>query len=152
VGALIHRTGDIFTTRARAIGHGVNTAGVMGAGIAVQFRDRFPDMYVKYRILCQEGHLTPGSTFVHTIPSAGGDLYVYNIASQNAPGPHAQLIWLRDGVRAALRNARENGVTLVALPRIGSGIGGLDEAQVEATLESLIAGFPGIDLELWTYA
>lgn len=123
----------------------------MGAGIAAQFRKRFPTMYAQYRVLCQNGNLNPGETFVYEIPSHGGNLYVHNIASQDAPGPNARLEWLVSGVEAAILSTANKGIYLMAIPRIGSGIGGLNEAEVEAALEELVARYP-VDLELWTYA
>jgi O-acetyl-ADP-ribose deacetylase (regulator of RNase III) len=151
MGNIIHQTGDIFTTRARAMGHGVNTEGVMGAGIAAQFRVRFPEMYRQYRVLCQNGDLNVGETFVFHIPGQDQGYFLYNIASQDLPGPHAKMEWLEDGVRAALIHAEKNSIYTIALPRIASGIGGLNESEVEEALSLLVKEYP-VDIELWTYA
>jgi O-acetyl-ADP-ribose deacetylase (regulator of RNase III) len=124
MGTLVHHTGDIFTTQSKGIGHGVNVAGVMGHGIAVQFKQRFPDMYSAYNTLCRQGHLLPGETMIWE-PAPG--LFVYNIASQ----------------------ADENGLTTIALPRIGSGIGGLNEREVELLLSQTVAPFK-TSIEIWT--
>ena len=149
---LIHQTGDIFSTTARGIGHGVNVSGVMGAGIAVQFKNRFPEMYVLYRANCLDGRISPGDTFVWPIVLHEGakPLFVYNIASQERPGADATLDWLGQGVIKALAHAEQFGLDKIALPRIGSGIGGLDEAEVEALL-TVIAESSPVDIELWTY-
>ncbi len=143
---LIHKTGDIFTSNAKAIGHGVNVHGVMGSGIAVQFRTRFPDMYEAYKILCKKGELRPGAMMAWE-PMSGH--YVYNIASQDAPGPNASYAWLQSGVQAALIHASRHGVSTIALPRIASGVGGLDERQCEFILNGLALAGP-INIELWT--
>jgi len=151
---IIHKTGDIFTTTARGIGHGVNTEGVMGAGIAKQFKDRFPVMYIMYRANCLDKIMSGGDTFVWPIISeteGSLPLYIYNIASQEAPGPNAQLDWLRTGVIKAVAHADQMGLDVIALPRIGSGIGGLDEAEVEAVLTEIAASTP-VDIELWTFS
>ncbi len=145
---LIHRTGNIFDTDAPAIGHGINMAGVMGAGIAAQFRDRFPEMYEAYRASCQAGELKPGSAYPWQTEDGR---VIYNITSQVHPGPNASydnLIW---GVVAAIQDAAFRGLTSIALPRIGSGIGGLDERLVEVILSDL-ATRSDVDIELWTYA
>lgn len=142
---LIHKTGDLFTTEAQAIGHGVNTVGVMGHGIAVHFRNMYPDMYSSYRTLCREGNLRPGETMAWS----EGDKVIYNIASQDLPGPNAKLYWLIDGVWAALNHAADHGISTLALPRIGSGIGGLDQNDVESALK-LLAESASVDIELWT--
>jgi O-acetyl-ADP-ribose deacetylase (regulator of RNase III) len=151
---IIHKTGDIFTTKAQAMGHGVNIDGIMGHGIAVQFRNCFPDMYAAYKALCGTKKLAPGEAMVWDVPAPKGVLwetqYVYNIASQDRPGRNARLDWLRDGVIASLYHARDNGVKTLALPRIGSGIGGLDQNEVEAVLLELAESGP-TDIEIWTY-
>lgn len=149
---LIHRKGDIFTTNARAIGHGVNTHGVMGAGIALQFKNRFPKMYEAYREDCKNGKLRGGEVMPWAIGTDwGSDLMVFNIASQESPGDNATYDFLVSGVKTAIDICVLIGIPVLALPRIGSGIGGLDEAIVEGILESL-AKRTAVDIELWTYA
>lgn len=144
---IIHRTGDIFTTQARGIGHGVNVKGAMGSGIAIQFKERFPSMHTRYMSLCRVGTLTPGDVYAY---EAAMGYFVYNIASQNNPGADADLTHLRNGVQAALEHAELHKIFLIALPRIGSGIGGLDQNEVEQVLQELATASP-VDIELWTY-
>lgn len=149
---LIHRKGDIFTTNARAIGHGVNTHGVMGAGIALQFKNRFPDMYEAYREDCKNGKLRGGEVMPWSIKSSwGSDLMVFNIASQEQPGANAHYDFLISGVKTSLDICELVGLPVLALPRIGSGIGGLDENVVESVLLGL-AATSSVAIELWTYA
>lgn len=143
---LIHKSGDIFTTTAPAIGHGVNVHGVMGSGIAVQFRDRFPAMYEDYKVLCKKGSLKPGEMMPW---EAKPGMYVYNIASQDAPGPNARYEWLESGVKAALIHAAAHNISVIALPRIASGVGGLNERDCELILYNLaISSY--VDIEIWT--
>ena len=137
--------GDLFTSTADAIGHGVNCKGVMGAGIAKQFRARYPDMYQEYRRICAEGLLLPGE--IHTYTSPG--VRVINIASQEHPGPNANLYWLTTGVASALLYCKMQGLTTLALPRIGCGIGGLAWDDVYLALDNLTA-MTVVRLEVWT--
>lgn len=146
MGVIIHQIGDLFSTSAHAIGHGVNVDGAMASGIAVQFRDRFPEMHEEYKKLCKTGELAPGGLMVY---EAGPGLYVYNIASQDRPGPNASYEWLAEGFRRALAVAEADGLTRIALPRIGSGIGGLDARMVESMLSEIIQKSP-VSVELWT--
>lgn len=149
---LIERTGDIFTTDAGGIGHGCNVRGKMGAGIATQFRDRWPGMYEQYRYLCRDvaeaDRLKPGEIFPWFDPDSG--LWIYNIASQREPGRDARIGWLRSGVAAALSFASVHNVETVALPRIGCGIGGLCWDDVLAELAKMAEAGP-VDVEAWTF-
>jgi O-acetyl-ADP-ribose deacetylase (regulator of RNase III) len=139
------RTGDLFTSTADGIGHGVNTRGFMGSGIAPFFKRRYEGMYDAYRTACRAGHLHGGEAFIWPTPV----VTVYNIASQENEGRNARLSFLEDGVRVALTHADKNGVKTLALPRIGCGIGGLDWADVEPLLARVAADF-ACDLEVWT--
>lgn len=144
---MIEKFGDLFTSDAPAIGHGVNTHGKMGAGIAVQFRTRFPIMYYIYTELCADGTMVPGSV----LTDANSTPVVYNIASQDLPGPHARLEWLEEGLRTALADAHSRGLDRVALPLIGCGIGGLDEADVVPLMQQVESEYPSVTIELWRY-
>lgn len=148
MGELIFKTGDVFTSDAGAIAHGVNTQGVMGAGIAKQFRERYPDMYSQYRRECQFGRLQPGGMMAY-LPGHGEFGAVYNIASQRETGPNAKIEWLGAGVYYALKDAESRGFGKIAMPRIGTGIGGLDWEEVEPWLRGL-ARASNVDIEVWT--
>lgn len=137
-------TGDLFTSTAEALGHGANCRGLMGAGIAKQFRDRWPDMHSEYRKLCEEGLLKPGDVY----PYRAADRILINIASQEYPGPDAQLEWLAAGMAKALLYCADRGVKSLAIPRIGCGIGGLQWDDVRAVLETF--NDAPVVLEVWT--
>ncbi len=143
---LIHREGNIFDTEAPAIGHGINNKGVMGAGIALQFKQRYPDMYETYQIACEYGNVKGGQAYAWE----ADDFRIYNIVSQEEPGANASYDFLISGVQGTLKAMLWTGETVIALPRIGSGIGGLDEGLVEHIL-TYLAEHSTVDIELWTY-
>ncbi|UDL16399.1 ADP-ribosyltransferase [Microbacterium phage Zooman] len=149
---LIHREGDIFTTEARGIGHGVNLMGQMGAGIAAQFSARLPAMYEEYKDICARGALAPGDVHVWDFPVEAGQpsRHIFNISSQVAPGANAHYSLILKGVGRALRRADALGIGTLALPRIGGKIGGLEDTKVEGILHAL-AELYETDIELWTY-
>lgn len=143
---LIERHGDLFTSDAPGLAHGCNTEGRMGAGIAAQFRARHPEMYRHYADLCRAGDLIPGEVFMW-VPNDGP--VIFNLASQDDPGPHARLEWVDRSVRYALYEADAKGIERIALPRVGCGIGGLDWADVKRVLKKATADFD-CDLEVWS--
>lgn len=128
---------DLFDTDLPALGHGVNLQGVMGAGIAVGFRERFPEMMPAYREWCQ--YAEPGQALVYRVKDGR---YVANIASQRLPGRDARYEWLTTGLATAATDLMYSGVRDLALPWIGCGIGGLDQSAVRVILTLLerIAG------------
>lgn len=142
---LILKEGDLFTSNAPAYGHGVNTSGVMGKGIAPLFKHQFPGMFDKYRSACRNGALRPGEVFIWSASTP----IVYNIASQSTPGRTAQMDWLESGMDFALWDASKRGFRTLAVPRIGCGIGGLNWLQVEPLLARIASGY-STDLEVWS--
>lgn len=169
---LIELEGDLFNSTADAYAHGVNTEGLMGAGIAVAFKHQWPHMYSTYKTACKVHHLPPGETFVWDTQPTLSQLpcvrtpkmvaakqaeidaftnprWIYNIASQDAPGPNAKLEWFERGLLRALKHAEENEVKTIAMPRIGCGIGGLDWEDVRDIIEHY-AEKSTVDIEVWT--
>ncbi len=143
---LILREGNLFDTEASAIGHGINNKGVMGAGIALQFKKLFPEMYEVYASACRAGQVRGGGSYGWDTNS----YTVYNICSQEEPGANASYDFLIEGVIRTIQQMQWKSQTLLALPRIGSGIGGLNEGLVERILE-FCAEQTEVDIELWTY-
>lgn len=127
-----YREGDLFALDdVDCIGHGVNTKGVMGAGIAALFRRKFPGLYLQYVLWCDTHVLTPGGCMPWEDATTG--TFVFNIASQNEPGPDATVEWLSEGLNKAVQQAQAIGRGKLAIPRIAAGIGGLTWEQVQET-------------------
>lgn len=127
--------GDIFKLwdkgSVMAIAHGVNSRGAMGAGVAREVRKRFPGLYLQYMELCHGPDEFP-DCFAWNDPNT--DMWVYNLHTQREPGPNATEALIRKAVKSMDQHARKHGVTTVAMPWIGSGIGGLDWADVLVVL------------------
>lgn len=129
-------SGDLFENLDLfdGIGHGVNCKGVMGGGIAVEFRERWPEMYQEYKSLCEDEELLPGDIFAWKDERTG--LYIYNMATQFGMGPTkrgnppARYEWLEACLQKFFIDIDDNRIKKVAMPLIGSGLGGLDAAEV----------------------
>ena len=153
---MMERKGDLFDTDANYIAHGVNCKGLMGSGIAVQFRKRFPEMHAGYVERCRDGRLTPGSFWVSTGMLNGRTVFPLNLASQDEPGANARYGYLFSSL-AAFAAAATNPARLhmyggiVAIPEIGCGIGGLEWAKVKEILLCIERMWPEIEFEVWHY-
>lgn len=137
--------GSLFDSGEPAIGHGVNVYGVMGAGIAVGFRNIYPEMFEYYAAACREKTLQPGGVLYWNEKDKAS---VYNIASQDAPGSNASYEWLEGGLNRALAHAKRQGYTSIGLARIGCGIGGLTWDEVLPMYERLSEAH-GVDIAVW---
>lgn len=123
--------GDIFNTDGlSAYAHGCNCAGRMDAGIAVAFKKRWPRMFEQYELLCADGRFHLGDVFVWV----EGNETVYNLAIQEHWKKKSQLAALVKALRKMLGLANGAGIDRIGLPRIGSGLGGLDWPRVRKVL------------------
>ena len=154
---MIHKKGDLFTSDVVALGHGVNIAGLMGAGIAKTFKEKYPDNYYVYSQQCRVKGLRPGGALI--VPAAETDIksphverLIVNIASQDAPGPNARYEWVLKGALAAAKQLMSLGVFTCALPRIASDIGGLEWDKVQCLLVAVEDMVPGFEWEVWEFA
>lgn len=150
---LVLQEGDLFASGLPALAHGCNCQGVMGAGIAVQFRERWPRMYAEYRRRCSVGEFRLGDVMMWrdigwAMPFS--PVTIFNLATQDRPGPDARLDALTVSVARMLLLAGRNGITAVGMPMIGCGIGGLEWEHVNYTLEVLAARSP-VELIVHSY-
>lgn len=148
--SLIEKQGDVFTTHARVIGHGVNCDGVMGAGIAKRVRADYPKTYLSYKARCLKDGLEPGDIHV----TKEKELLILNMATQDRPGPSAQYHWVFECFfRAAkgLDPIREKYGNTIAIPEIGCGIGGLTWPNVSNIILTVEGIIPEVKFEVWHY-
>lgn len=135
--------GDIFAIEGVACyAHGCNCAGAMGKGIAVQFRDKFPEMYKQYKLLCKNGEYLPGDVFDYNY----GEGHVYNLGTQLTWRTKAKIEFIRASVSKMCELAIMDGVTKIAMPAIGAGLGGLIWNDVKEEIELISHRYPDVDL------
>lgn len=142
--------GDLFTANADAIGHGTNTKGKMGAGIAVLFKKKFPKMHDLYVELCDTfGDELGGRTYLYYNDNYSEQIsstFVANIFSQKKTGGNAEVGLLISALKDAymkLRFEAEIEAPHLAIPLIGCDIGGLDwTTEVRPAIEELMAELP----------
>lgn len=126
--------GDIFHTEGlSAFAHGVNCAGTMDAGVSVAFKKRWPRMFDEYRALCEDGRLHLGDVSVWS----EGEETVYGLAIQEHWKKKATLPAFAKALRRMVELAHNAGIDRVGLPRIGTGLGGLDWMRVKNILNEV---------------
>jgi O-acetyl-ADP-ribose deacetylase (regulator of RNase III) len=121
--------------------------GVMG-GLAASVEKRLPTMAAAYRAACRDGVFELGGVLVWYDEVTG--VWIYNLATQEQPGPDARLEAIATSIDAALTHAAEQQVDELWVPRIGAGIGGLKWADVRAVLATAAADHPDVDVVVIT--
>lgn len=134
--------GDLFQSGADVLVNAVNVVGVMGKGIALSFKQRFPANFGVYRDACSSGALQPGGLVVSEQLCA--PRWIVNVATKAHWRDPSRIEWVRDGLWALRAFLVEQRVGSVALPALGAGNGGLPWSEVKAEIESALAGLDAV--------
>lgn len=126
---------DLFELRVDALAHGCNTQGVMNAGIALEFKQRYPQMYQEYIRYCKTGLFNPGD--IHFYRSEDSKPHVINIATQLDRRTPAQLSYIERGFNNIESNYKAWGISSLGMPHIGCGLGGLDWQDVSKVVKKV---------------
>jgi O-acetyl-ADP-ribose deacetylase (regulator of RNase III) len=131
-----YKTGDIIAENAEALVNTVNCVGIMGRGIALQFKNAFPDNFKAYEFACQRGDLQPGRLFVFRTNQLSNPKYIINFPTKRHWRGRSRLADIDAGLEALVKEIRTLGIRSVAIPPLGSGLGGLDWPEVRARIEA----------------
>ena len=122
--------------------HGCNCAGAMGKGIALQFKDQFPKMYIEYKKLCKEGLFSLGDVFTYNYDNGT----IFNLGTQTTWKTKADINAVESSLIKMLSYAQQNNISKIALPKIGAGLGGLNWDDVKFVIDKVTKDYPKIDL------
>ena len=120
------KTGDILTEDADALVNTVNCVGVMGRGIALQFKNAFPENFKAYAKACKRHEVQPGRMFVFETGQLTNPRYIINFPTKRHWRGKSRIEDIDAGLRALQAVIREKRVRSIALPPLGSGLGGLN--------------------------
>ncbi len=132
---LTFTTGDLFDEPADIRVNTVNCVGVMGKGVALQFKERYPKMYEDYKAACDAGEVKPGTLHVWKVP--GGETIV-NFPTKRHWKQKSRYEDIDSGLEALHRFLKPLGQVRVALPALGCGHGGLDWEIVSTTIKGVL--------------
>ena len=145
--ALHYLTGNLLDSQAKSIVNTVNCVGVMGKGLAKQFKDRFPNNFQQYKTACTNNQVQIGKLFC-TYDHESKRTIINFPTKKHWQNP-SQLEWIEQGLKA-LRNYLENMGTSIAIPPLGCGNGGLDwRTQVQPLVHHYLAD---LDMDIEIYA
>lgn len=136
--------GNLLTADVDALVNTVNTVGVMGKGIALQFKRAFPDNFHAYHEACERGDVQLGRMFVVDRGVLGRHRFIINFPTKGHWRRPSRLEDIRSGLDALVESLAEHGITSVAIPALGCGNGGLDWADVRPLIEAACARMPDV--------
>ncbi|MEQ8674638.1 MAG: macro domain-containing protein [Aggregatilineales bacterium] len=140
--------GDLFQSPAKVLVNTVNTVGVMGKGIALQFKRLYPEMFKQYQQLCEQNMFEMGQLWIYKTPHK----WVLNFPTKNHWRHKSKPEYIELGLKKFVRNYEEKGINSISFPMLGCGNGELDwETQVRPLMEEYLGGLP-IDIYIHRYS
>jgi O-acetyl-ADP-ribose deacetylase (regulator of RNase III) len=141
-----YTTGNMLDAQAEAVVNTVNTFGVMGKGIALQFKEAYPENYDDYKAACDAKQVVVGKMFVTQNHALTGPRWIINFPTKQHWRHPSKMQFITAGLQDLRRVLTEKGIKSVALPPLGCGNGGLNWSEVRPEIESALADLPGIDV------
>lgn len=132
------KTGDILSEDAEALVNTVNCVGVMGRGIALQFKKALPENFKAYAAACRRGEVEPGRMFVFEMGRMVNPKYVINFPTKRHWRAKSRMDDIDAGLDALVEEIRGRHIRSIAIPPLGSGLGGLDWNEVRPRIEAAL--------------
>jgi len=149
---ITYGAGDLLQADTDVLVNTVNCVGVMGKGIALQFKRRYPDMFDAYQKACKRGEIAIGKMFVYETGQLDGPVYIVNFPTKKHWRAPSQLAYIDAGLTDLIRVIRDLKITSIAVPALGAGNGGLDWREVEPRLVDAFAALPEVRVVVYTPA
>jgi O-acetyl-ADP-ribose deacetylase (regulator of RNase III) len=138
--------GDILKADAEALVNTVNCVGVMGRGIALQFKNTFPENFNAYAAACKRHEVQPGRMFVFDTGELTWPRYIINFPTKRHWRGKSWIGDIEAGLPELVAEIQKRKIRSIAIPPLGSGLGGLDWAKVRPLIERALAAVPEVDV------
>ena len=132
-----YRIGNILTEDVEAIVNTVNCVGVMGRGIALQFKKSFPDNFVAYSAACKRGEVQLGRMFIYDMGGLTNPRYIVNFPTKHHWRAKSRMEDIDSGLQNLTEEIRKREIQSIAIPPLGSGLGGLEWAEVRQYIKRM---------------
>jgi O-acetyl-ADP-ribose deacetylase (regulator of RNase III) len=138
------KTGDILAENAEALVNTVNCVGIMGRGIALEFKKVWPENFRAYAAACRRHEVQPGRMFVFETGRLTHPRYIINFPTKRHWRGSSRLEDIESGLEALVTEVRKRGIRSIALPPLGAGLGGLNWATVRTRIERAMRDLPTV--------
>lgn len=139
--------GNIFTSKCQTLVNTVNCVGVMGAGIALEFKFRYPQMFERYYELCQQDMIKIGTLWIY---KDGLNKLILNFPTKMHWKYPSKIEYLEKGLSKFLETYEEKGITSIAFPILGASKGGIDENLSISVMQRYLSQV-NIPVEIYKY-
>jgi len=132
--------GDLLADDAEALVNTVNCVGIMGRGVALQFKNVFPANFDAYVAACRRGEVQPGRMFVFETGQLMNPRFIINFPTKRDWRGKSRLEDIEKGLVALVEEIRSRNIRSIAIPPLGAGLGGLDWGQVRSRIVDALQG------------
>lgn len=141
--------GNILKSDAEALVNTVNCVGVMGRGIALQFKKKFPENFVAYKRACDANELVLGEVLVFDTGKMFSPRYIINFPTKNHWRANSRIEDIATGLESLVAVVRERNIESIAIPPLGCGLGGLDWADVRPLIVEAFKELPDVHVSVF---
>ena len=138
------QTGDILALDVAALVNPVNCVGAMGRGLALQFKTAFPENFRAYADACARGDVRPGRMFIFERTTIANPRYIVNFPTKRHWRGKSRMEDIEAGLDALAESIREHDIRSIAVPPLGTGLGGLDWETVRQRVEGVLGHLEGV--------
>jgi O-acetyl-ADP-ribose deacetylase (regulator of RNase III) len=142
-------TGDLLATDAEALVNTVNCVGIMGRGIALQFKNMFPGNFKDYAAACKRGEVQPGRMFIFETGALTNPRFIINFPTKRHWRGKSRMEDIDAGLKALVSEIKNRGIRSIAVPPLGSGLGGLDWTDVRPRIETALSGIKNLEVAIF---
>lgn len=139
-------SGNLLEADVEALVNTVNTVGVMGKGIALQFKQAFPSNYRAYRRACDEDRVVPGTVLLHDVGELSNPRYILNFPTKRHWRSKSRLTDIEAGLVDLRAKLLEHRIGSVAVPPLGCGNGGLDWDEVRPLIVDALSDLETVEV------
>ncbi len=143
------KSGDLLKEKSEAIINTVNCVGVMGKGIALQFKQRWPRNFKEYQEACKRKEIKPGRMFIHDLGEWERPRYIINFPTKVHWRGDSRIEYIEKGLRDLVSQVDRLGIKSIALPPLGCGNGGLDWNDVKRLVFGAFEGHDQVHVDLF---
>lgn len=143
------KAGNILAENAEALVNSVNCVGIMGRGIALQFKMAFSENFEAYKAACKRGEVQPGRMFVFATGQLTNPRYIINFPTKRHWRDKSRLSDIEAGLTDLVAEIKARKIRSVAIPPLDSGLGGLDWSDVRCRIEAAAHGIPNVRVVLF---
>lgn len=138
--------GNLLDAEVEAVVNTVNTVGVMGRGIALMFKEAFPENLKEYETACKREKVKVGQMFVTERRQLMGPKWIINFPTKKHWRHPTKMEWITEGLQDLRRVVEENNIRSLAVPPLGCGAGGLDWIDVRPAIEEALHALTGVNV------